>query len=167
ASSEGAAASPALMNSPTLTAAPGTALGVILGTAAYMSPEQARGKRVDRRADIWAFGCVLFEMLTGERAFAGETVSDTMVAVLTRDPRWTALPTELPPRVRALVERCLRKDPHERLRDIGDARVELAESARELADASQPASSLAAASLGRASRTRRLWPAAGIALLAA
>src|SRR5581483_11158714 len=163
ASSEGAAASPALMNSPTLTAAPGTALGVILGTAAYMSPEQARGKRVDRRADIWAFGCVLFEMLTGERAFAGETVSDTMVAVLTRDPRCTALP----PRVRALVERGLRKDPHERLRDIGDARVELAESARELADASQPASSLAAASLGRASRTRRLWPAAGIALLAA
>jgi Tol biopolymer transport system component len=110
--------------SPTITSL-GTVAGVILGTAAYMSPEQARGKRVDKRADIWAFGCVLFEMLTGKIAFDGDTISDTMAAVLTRDPDWSALPLEVPPRVRELLERCLRKDPKERLRDIGDARIEL------------------------------------------
>ncbi len=111
--------------SPTITSM-GTVAGVILGTAAYMSPEQARGKSVDKRADIWAFGCVLYEMLSGKLAFAGETISDTMAAVLTRDPDWSALPPGVPPRVRELMERCLRKDAKDRLRDIGDARIELA-----------------------------------------
>jgi serine/threonine protein kinase len=98
---------------------------VILGTAAYMSPEQARGKPVDKRTDIWAFGCVLFEMLTGQRAFAGETVSDTIGAILHRDPDWNALPALLAPRVGELLKRCLEKDARLRLRDIGDARYEL------------------------------------------
>jgi len=105
-----------------------TAAGVILGTAAYMAPEQARGKTVDRRADIWAFGCVLFEMLTGRKTFAqGETVSDTLAGILAREPDWQALPADIPPRVRALLERCLRKDPGRRLQDMGNVRVELEE----------------------------------------
>jgi len=112
--------------SPTLTSA-ATRAGVILGTAAYMSPEQARGRPVDRRADIWAFGCVLSEMLTGARLFAGETVSDTLASVLKSEPDWSLLPKETTARVAGLVKRCLRKDPKERLRDIGDARLELAE----------------------------------------
>jgi len=102
-----------------------TAMGVILGTAAYMSPEQARGKPVDKRADIWAFGVVLYEMLTGRRAFAGETVSDVIAAVLTREIDWAALPANTPASVRRLLERCLERDPKKRLRDIGDARHEL------------------------------------------
>jgi len=102
-----------------------TEAGVILGTAAYMSPEQARGKAVDKRADIWAFGVVLFEMLAGRRLFAGETVSDTLAAVLTREPDWTLLPSSTPAGVRRLLTRCLERDPKKRLRDIGDARLEL------------------------------------------
>jgi Tol biopolymer transport system component len=112
--------------SPTLTSA-GTAIGVILGTASYMSPEQARGRPVDRRADNWAFGCVLYELLTGRRAFEGETVSDTLAEVLKSEPDLEQLPDETPSRLRGLIERCLRKDPRRRLRDIGDARVELEE----------------------------------------
>jgi Tol biopolymer transport system component len=105
-----------------------TQAGVILGTAAYMSPEQARGKPVDKRADIWAFGVVLYELLTGRKLFGGgETASDAMAAVLTKDPDWSALPADTPPRVRRLLERCLRKDPKQRLRDIGDARLMLDE----------------------------------------
>jgi Tol biopolymer transport system component len=104
-----------------------TVEGVVLGTAAYMSPEQARGRSVDKRTDIWAFGVVLYEMLTGHRAFAAETTSDTMAAVLGRDPEWTRLPATTPAGVRRLLRRCLEKDPKERLRDIGDARVELRE----------------------------------------
>ncbi len=123
--------------SPTITSL-GTVAGVILGTAAYMSPEQARGKAVDKRADIWAFGCVLYEMLTGRLAFSGETVSDTMAAVLTRDPDWSALPPSIPSRLTALIKRCVRKDPRERLRDIGDARVELSEIAAGGATADAP-----------------------------
>ena len=88
-----------------------TAMGMILGTAAYMSPEQARGKAVDRRADIWAFGCVLYEMLTGRRAFAGETVTDIIAAVLKNEPDWAALPADTPPPIRPLLGRCLEKDP--------------------------------------------------------
>ena len=98
---------------------------MILGTAAYMSPEQARGKAVDKRADIWAFGAVLFEMLTGRQLFEGETVSDVLAAVLTTAPDFDALPAGVPPRVRRLLERCLRKDPKQRLHDIADARLEL------------------------------------------
>ena len=108
--------------SPTLTAA-ATQIGVVMGTAAYMSPEQAKGKTVDRRADIWAFGAVLYEMLTGTRAFAGDDVSDTMAAVLRAEADWSALPAETPARLRQLVRRCLDRDPRQRIRDIGDARL--------------------------------------------
>jgi Tol biopolymer transport system component len=105
--------------------ADGTQSGVILGTAAYMSPEQARGKAVDKRADIWAFGCVLYEMLTGTVAFPGETLSDTIVAILDRTPDWSRLRSETPPVVARLLARCLEKDVRRRLRDIGDARLDL------------------------------------------
>jgi serine/threonine-protein kinase len=97
----------------------------ILGTAAYMSPEQTRGKEVDTRADIWSFGCVLFEALTGRRAFQGETITETLAAVLEREPDWAALPNTTPRALQTLVKRCLRKDPSSRLRDVGDARIEL------------------------------------------
>ena len=115
--------SPTLMQSPTLTAAHGTQLGVILGTAAYMAPEQARGGSVDKRADIWAFGVVLFEMLTGRRLFAGETVSDTLAAVLRQEIDWTALPAATPAAIRTLMRRCLERNPRNRLHDIADARL--------------------------------------------
>jgi Tol biopolymer transport system component len=112
--------------SPTLSIA-ATKAGIILGTAAYMSPEQARGKPADRRADIWSFGVVLYEMLSGKQLYGGETVSDSMAAVITREPEWAALPQTTPPRVRELLRRCLVKDPRQRLRDIGDARIALEE----------------------------------------
>ena len=99
--------------------------GVILGTAAYMSPEQARGQTVDRRTDIWAFGCVLYEMLTGRPAFGGKTMTDILAAIVEREPDWQALPSATSPAIRRLLERCLEKDVKRRLRDIGDARVEL------------------------------------------
>ncbi len=108
--------------SPTLTAQM-TQAGVILGTAAYMSPEQARGMEVDKRADIWAFGVVVWEMLTGQRAFRGETVSDTLAAILKEEPDWSQLPEQMPPEARQLLRRCLDRDPSTRLRDIGEARV--------------------------------------------
>jgi serine/threonine protein kinase len=111
-----------LSQSPTIMTG-GTIQGVILGTAAYMSPEQARGKRVDRRADIWAFGCVLFDMLTGEQAFSGETVSDTLASVLAREPEWDKLPANTTRSIDKLLRRCLTKDPKQRLRDIGEARI--------------------------------------------
>jgi eukaryotic-like serine/threonine-protein kinase len=110
----------------TLTA-PATESGVIMGTPAYMSPEQAKGKSVDRRADIWAFGCVLYELLAGQRAFKGDSQADTIAGVLSREPDWNALAADIPVRTRQLLRRCLKKDPHDRLRDIGDARLELTE----------------------------------------
>ncbi len=113
-------------NSPTMSAAV-THAGVIMGTAAYMSPEQARGKTVDKRADIWAFGAVLFEMLSGRRLFTGETTTDIIAAVVSREPDWNLLPSDTPATVRRLLMRCLEKDPHRRLRDIGEARVVLSE----------------------------------------
>ncbi len=113
-----------LSHSPTLSDA-ATQQGVILGTASYMSPEQARGKPVDKRSDIWAFGCVIYECLTGHQIFQGEMVSDILAAVLLKEPEWSALPADTPPRVRELLERCLAKDPKNRLRDIGDARQNL------------------------------------------
>ena len=123
--------SPTIVNSPTLAHSPTfgsqTMPGVILGTAGYLSPEQARGKPVDRRTDIWSFGCVLFECLTGKIAFPGETVSDTIAKILERDIDWNALPANTPPAVRDLLHRCLEKDPRKRLRDIGDARLTLEE----------------------------------------
>jgi serine/threonine-protein kinase len=115
---------PELTHSPTLTAQM-TAAGVLLGTAAYMSPEQARGKPIDKRADIWAFGVVLWEMLTGRRLFQGETTTDVLSNILKTEPDWEALPSATPRRVDALLRRCLVKDPHDRLRDIGDARIEI------------------------------------------
>jgi serine/threonine protein kinase len=113
------------MTSPTMTSPAMTAMGVILGTAAYMAPEQARGRQVDRRADIWAFGAVLYEMLAGRRAFAGNDVSDLLVSVLRDAPDFSALPAETPAPVRRLLRRCLEKDPRKRLSAIGDARLEL------------------------------------------
>ena len=100
---------------------------MILGTAAYMSPEQARGKAVDKRADIWAFGCVLFEMLTGTRAFPGDEVSDTLAAVLRGEPDWTTLPAATPSAIRRVMRRVLQKDVRQRLHDIADARIDIEE----------------------------------------
>ena len=114
-------ASSELSQSPTITRH-ATGTGVIMGTAAYMSPEQARGKAVDKRTDIWAFGCCLYEALTGKVAFLGETVSDTIVKILDKEPNWSVLPESAP---ELLIQKCLRKDPHRRLQAIGDARIEL------------------------------------------
>jgi len=109
-------------SAPTVTS-DGTAVGVILGTAPYMSPEQARGKPLDRRADIWSFGCVLHEMLSGKPCFGGATASDTVARILEREPDWSVLPEETPAGIRELLRRCLQKDPRRRLRDIGEARI--------------------------------------------
>jgi Tol biopolymer transport system component len=117
------ARSPTLMQSPTLTAAHGTQLGVILGTAAYMSPEQARGGAVDKRADIWAFGVVLYEMLSGRSMFAADTVSDTLAGVLKTEIDFAKLPASTPPAIRRLLRRCLERNPKNRLHDIADARI--------------------------------------------
>jgi serine/threonine protein kinase len=122
-----------LVDSPTISPV-GTIPGIILGTAAYMSPEQARGKPVDKRTDIWAFGCVLYEMLTGRRAFEAEDVSDTLAAVLRGDIGWAALPAHTPATLRKLLRRCLERDPRRRIRDIGDALHDL----QDATDESQP-----------------------------
>ncbi len=145
-------------HSPTLTAA-ATQAGIVLGTAAYMSPEQARGKAVDKRADIWAFGTVLYEMLTGRRLFAGETVSDTLAAVLRQEVDLDRLPAAVPPAIRRLLARCLERDPRRRLRDIGEARIAL-----EL-----PGDALATAPVARRRSVPRwaLAGAAGVVLAAA
>jgi serine/threonine protein kinase len=111
-----------MSTSPTLSQA-ATQAGMLLGTAAYMSPEQARGKKVDRRTDIWAFGVVLYEMLTGKPAFLEETTSDTLAAVIRGEPDWNALPGNVFPSIVRLLRRCLTKDPNQRLRDIGEARI--------------------------------------------
>ncbi len=121
---QGDAAPGNISNSPTMSLE-ATKAGIILGTAAYMSPEQARGKTVDRRADIWSFGVVLFEMLTGRQMFVGETATDIMAAVVRAEPDWSMLPKNLPRRVRELLQRCLVKNDKRRLRDIGDARLAL------------------------------------------
>ena len=119
------AASANLSMLPTITTPAMTQGGVILGTAAYMSPEQARGKTSDKRTDVWAFGCVLYEMLTGRVAFAGDTLSDTIAAILGREPDWSALPPATPVPIRRLLIRCVDKEARRRLRDIGDARTEI------------------------------------------
>jgi serine/threonine-protein kinase len=118
------ASNPNASHSPTLTHH-GTQAGMILGTAAYMSPEQAKGRSVDKRADVWAFGVVLYEMLTGKRAFKGEDVSETLAAVLMTSLPMDALPVVTPPRLRRVIERCLERDLKNRLRDIGEARFEI------------------------------------------
>ena len=122
--SDASRSGPASM-SPTLTTPAVTGVGTIMGTAAYMAPEQARGRVVDKRADIWAFGCIVFEMLTGGRAFEGGDVTDVLAAVIKTDPEWEALPPDLPAAVRMTIRHCLMKDPAHRIRDIGDARLAL------------------------------------------
>ena len=109
-----------LTSSPTRT---GTSVGAIMGTAGYMSPEQARGQAVDKRTDIWAFGCVLYEMLTAKQAYGGETVTDILAAIVDRDPDWERLPEGTPRAIQRLLRRCLEKDAHDRLHDIADARI--------------------------------------------
>ena len=149
-SPEGARATSDTMNSPTFMSPATTQMGMILGTAAYMSPEQAKGKPVDRRADIWAFGVLLFEMLAGRPLFQGDSVAETIGFVATRDPDWTMLPATTPASIRRLLARCLTRDPKDRLRDIGEARIALAvrdEPATVHEITSQP-------------RTRRVWVAA-------
>ncbi len=123
---EGETASVDISNSPTVSRM-ATQAGIILGTAAYMSPEQAKGKTCDRRTDVWAFGCVLYEMLSGEMAFGGETVTDILAAVVRAEPDWRRLPANTPPSIRSVIVRCLKKDPRQRLQAIGDARVSIEE----------------------------------------
>ena len=141
----------------------GTGAGVIVGTAGYMSPEQARGKPVDKRTDIWAFGCVVYEMLSGKMAFEGDTVSDTIAAILDRDPDWSTLPRDTPRSARRLLERCLEKDPRQRLRDIGDARVEIERLIRTPEEELDPG---VAARETSTWRRRTKWAAAAAALFA-
>ena len=135
---------PDLSASPTLSPS-ATGAGFILGTASYMSPEQARGLSVDRRADVWAFGCVLYECLTARQAFTGDTVSDVIAHIIEREPDWSAVPASVPTRLRGVVRRCLTKDVEKRPRDIGDLRRELADIALELAVPSESRLSAAAA----------------------
>ncbi len=151
-----------LSNSPTLSQA-ATMQGVILGTAAYMSPEQARGKACDKRTDIWAFGCVLYELLTGKAAFHGEDVTDILAAVVRVEPDWQALPAATPLKVRDLLRRSLQKDKTQRLRDAGDARIEIHEALTTPA----PAEPVAAPRKGPLSNIRAAWSIAAIAIVAA
>ncbi len=121
-----------MSQSPTITSpAMMTGVGVLLGTAAYMAPEQARGKPVDTRADIWAFGCVLYEMLTGKPPFSGETLTDVVAAIVKNEPDWDALPIATPALVRSVLRRCLQRDPGRRLQHAGDARIEIEEAIAE------------------------------------
>jgi Tol biopolymer transport system component/tRNA A-37 threonylcarbamoyl transferase component Bud32 len=164
--SSDARSAPLVSQTPTLEHT-GTVAGVILGTAAYMAPEQARGKPVDKRADVWAFGVLLWEMLTGRTLFAGETVTDVIAAVVTREPDLAALPSETPPAVRRLLSRCLRKDPRQRLPDMGTARLELQEviagTTIEEAAPSAPTSAIVPA---LRARTWERWAWASVALAA-
>ena len=149
-----------LMNSPTFTGAM-TGAGVVLGTAAYMSPEQARGQAVDRRADIWAFGVVVYELLTGRQVFEGATATDIVAAVITREPDWDRLPPTLPEALVRVLHRCLEKDPKRRMRDIGDARADIE------AASAQYSTPQGAPAAGMAQRQRSVRPwawSAGIAL---
>src|SRR3989304_6124532 len=148
--------SPNLSQSPTFSAA-ATNAGVILGTAAYMSPEQARGQKADRRSDIWSFGALVLEMLTGKMAFSGDTVSDVLANVLAREPEWEALPETTPPSVRRLLRRCLQKNVKKRLQAIGDARLLL----EEYLEDPHTSEALAPPVLPRAPGSRRALPWAG------
>ena len=143
----------------------GTVEGRILGTPAYMSPEQTRGRVVDKRTDIWSFACILYEMLSGRRGFDGETISDTFVSILEHEPEWTALPAATPASIRTLLERCLRKDPRTRLHDIADALIELEDASKPIAS-TRPAADGAAEPSAR-SRARLAWMTAAALLLGA
>jgi len=131
-----------------------TELGMVLGTAAYMSPEQARGRAVDKRVDVWAFGCVLYEMLTGTAVFAGESTTDILAGVVQQDPDWSRLPPSVPARIGELLRRCLQKNPKDRLRDIADARFEIEEARR--SHGSRSATSVQAAAPPPTAPARRL-----------
>jgi serine/threonine protein kinase len=152
----------ALSNSPTLLSVAASNAGVILGTAGYMSPEQAKGKTVDKRADIWAFGVVLYEMLTGRMLFSGETVAETMAFVITKEPDWKALSANTPWRLQRLLRRCLKKDAHNRLQAIGEARIaiEEAQSGPKTTELTQPDTS-------RRSNRLLVWALAVVTLIAA
>jgi serine/threonine protein kinase/WD40 repeat protein len=158
------APSPDQTQSPTM-AVGATRAGAILGTAAYMSPEQARGKATDKRTDIWSFGCVLYEMLTGRLAFAGETVSDTIAAVLGREPDWGALPEATPSSVRRILQRCLERDPQQRLRDMGDVRLELDQALLDLRLPATVSGTMPATAAPAVSSRRWGMAAAGLALV--
>ncbi len=153
-----------LDQSPTLSAL-ATKAGIILGTAAYMSPEQAKGKPCDRRADVWSFGVVLYEMLAGRQLYSGETASEILAAVIKEEPDWSALPANTPPTIRKLLRRCLTKDPKRRLQAIGEARIAIEEYATDPNADSVVISTIAA----RPADWRRLlpWTLAGLFLLAA
>ena len=142
-----------IVQSPTFTSPALTQMGVVLGTAACMAPEQAKGRAVDRRADVWAFGAVFFELLSGHRAFKGEDVSDLLAAVLKSDPDWSSLPHDLPAPVRRLLQRCLEKDSRRRWQAMGDVRYEMDAIAGEL-DAPTPSAPAAP----RSPLWRRTWP---------
>ena len=161
---EGDAASADISSSPTISRM-ATQAGIILGTAAYMSPEQARGKNADRRSDIWAFGVVLFEMLSGKRLFVGETTSDTLAEVLKMEPDWTLLPANTPPRIRELLQRCLKKDARQRLQSIGDARIALEEAISNVPQGTAPVNDPPAKR--PLSRTMLPWALAVTAILVA
>src|SRR5262245_5985824 len=151
-----------LTQSPTITSPAGlTGVGVLLGTAVYMSPEQAKGRVADKRTDVWAFGCVLYEMLTGKRAFDGEDVTDTIAAVVRGEPDWSALPPDVPEQIRLLIRRCLEKDRRARIGDISIARFLLTETL-----ASTPAAVVASQPAPVAIPRRRVWVTASVALLA-
>ncbi len=160
---EGGGSQANISDSPTLPAE-ATQSGVIVGTPTYMSPEQAQGKAVDRRADIWAFGCVLYEMLTGKRAVEGETVSDTLASVLKAEPDWSALPQQLPAPLGHLLRRCLTKDPKQRLRDIGEVRIAMEEA---MSGSAAPVSPPAAESRLGALQRVLPWAVSAIVFIAA
>jgi eukaryotic-like serine/threonine-protein kinase len=143
---------PNMSQSPTITTPAMTHAGMILGTAAYMSPEQAKGRAVDKRSDIWAFGCVLFEMLTGKRAFKGEDVSEVLASILAREPDWSTFPAAVPPAIRALLRRCLEKDRRKRVADISTALFALDEAP----SLSAPVGTVSVAPLPRRPRWRRV-----------
>ena len=159
------------MASPTMTSPAATRAGVILGTAAYMSPEQAKGRTADTQCDVWAFGCVLYEMLTGRAAFAGETVSEVLGEILKSEPDWHRLPQETPDGIRRVLRRCLQKDPAQRLHHIADARLEIDDAGRETREPGEAALgarrrrlglllALALVTLVAGAQAVRLWQAA-------
>ena len=156
---EGTGGTTDVMKSPTITSPGMTQMGMILGTAAYMSPEQARGRAVDKRADIWAFGCVLYEMLTAKRAFDGDNIVDVLGAVARLEPDFDALPPEVPPRVRRVLQLCLRKDVRQRAQAMGDVRLAL-DGAFET-----DAAAATVSAKGVAPRARLAWAAFGLALV--
>jgi len=164
---DGSASSATPTESPTLTAR-ATEVGMIMGTAAYMPPEQARGKAVDRRADIWAFGVVLYEMITGARAFPGDDITAVLAKVIEREPDLARLPAATPQAIRGLIARCLQKDPRQRLRDIGEARILIDEVIAGRDDSLQPAASSDAppTSRGRLASPLLAWSVAGLLLMA-